>query len=188
VGGLALTELRTERLLLRRWRDQDRAPFAAMNADPEVMRYFPGTLTQEQSDALADSIERGWDDRGFGLWAVEVPGEVPFAGFVGLSVQSFIPLTPPPVEVGWRLGKEHWGKGFATEAGLASLRFGFTGVGLDEIVSCATERNWPSRRVMERLGMTYDPDDDFDHPRLPNGSPLGRHVLYRIGRPQRTTS
>ena len=175
-----MIEVRTERLLLRRWKDEDRAPFAAMNADPAVMRYFPGTLTRKQSDALAHSIEQGWDERGFGLWAVEISGEVPFAGFVGLSVQDFIPVSPPPVEVGWRLGKEHWGKGYATEAGLASLRFGFA-VELDEIVSCTTEQNWPSRRVMERLGMTHDPDDDFDHPRLPEDSPLRRHVLYRIG-------
>ncbi|HEX2368802.1 MAG TPA: GNAT family N-acetyltransferase [Acidimicrobiia bacterium] len=183
MGGLAVIEVRTERLLLRRWKEEDRAPFAAMNADPAVMRYFPGTLTRKQSDALAHSIEQGWDERGFGLWAVEISGEVPFAGFVGLSVQSFIPVNPPPVEVGWRLGKEHWGKGYATEAGLASLRFGFA-VGLDEIVSCTTEQNWPSRRVMERLGMTHDPDDDFDHPRLPADSTLRRHVLYRIERDQ----
>ena len=176
-----MIEIRTERLHLRRWRDEDRVPFAEINADPDVMRYFPRTLTREQSDALADSIEQGWDERGFGLWVVEVAGDVPFAGFVGLSVQSFIPLDPPPVEVGWRLGKEHWGKGYATEAGSASLRFGF-GVGLAEIVSCTTEENWPSRRVMERLGMSHDPNDDFDHPRLSVNSPLRRHVLYRIRR------
>jgi Acetyltransferase (GNAT) domain len=119
-----LIEVRTERLLLRRWKDEDRAPFAAMNADPAVMRYFPGTLTRKQSDALAHSIEQGWDERGFGLWAVEISGEVPFAGFVGLSVQDFIPVSPPPIEVGWRLGKEHLGQGLRhrSRAGLASVR------------------------------------------------------------------
>src|SRR5438128_1467437 len=117
-------ELRTERLLLRRWRDGDREPFAAMNADPAVMEHFPGTLTREQSDATIGRFDREFDERGYGLWAVEAP-DAPFAGFVGLHLAAFDATFTPAVEIGWRLAREHWGRGYATEAARAALAFGF---------------------------------------------------------------
>jgi ribosomal-protein-alanine N-acetyltransferase len=174
-------ELRTERLLLRRWRDSDREPFAALNADPEVMRHFPSTLTAAQSDELIDIIERRFA-HGYGLWAVEVPGTAPFIGFVGLNRAPFEAHFTPAVEVGWRLAAQHWGRGYATEAARAAMTFGFDTVGLDEIVSFTVPANAPSRAVMERLGMTRDERDDFDHPNLDEGHPLRRHVLYRRSR------
>ena len=176
-------ELRTERLLLRRWRPGDREPFARMNADPVVMQHFVGTLSREDSDAFAGRIEKQFEERGFGLWAVEVPGVAPFVGFVGLSVPSFEAHFMPAVEVGWRLDRPYWGRGYATEAARASLADGFERVGLTEIVSFTTPINLPSIAVMERLGMTRDPNDDFDHPGVPKGHPIRRHVLYRIAAP-----
>ena len=171
--------LRTERLVLRRWRDEDRAPFAAMNADPEVMRFFPSTQDRAASDALVDRIEAAFDEEGFGLWAVEVPGVAPFAGFVGLAVQRFEAHFTPAVEVGWRLAAWSWGRGYAPEGAMAALAFAFDDVGLDEVVSMTTEANLASRRVMEKIGMTRDPADDFDHPRYPDWDGR-RHVLYRL--------
>jgi RimJ/RimL family protein N-acetyltransferase len=178
-------ELRTERLCLRRWRDADRAPFAAMNADPQVMEYLPAPLSREASDALAARIEAHFEERGFGLWAVEVLGDAPFVGFVGLSVPRFEAHFTPCVEIGWRLARTHWGSGFATEGARAVLAFGFETLGLAEIVSFTVPDNRRSRRVMEKLGMTHDPNDDFDHPLLPEGHRLRRHVLYRMTRPPR---
>jgi len=172
--------LRTDRLLLRRWRDSDREPFAAINADPRVMEFFPATLTRAQSDELAERIERELEERSFGLWAVEVPEVVEFAGFVGLEVPSFESHFTPCVEVGWRLAAEHWGRGYASEAARAAVRFGFERLGLKEIVSFTARTNLRSRRVMERIGMTHRSADDFDHPGLPPGHPLRPHVLYRI--------
>jgi ribosomal-protein-alanine N-acetyltransferase len=169
-------ELRTERLILRRWRDSDREPFASMNADPKVMRHFPHALTREESDAFVDRIEAHFDEKGFGLWAVEVAGGAPFIGFVGLSTHSVI----PGVEIGWRLDEPYWGRGYATEAARATLEDGFDRAGLEEIISFTSTLNLPSIAVMERLGMTHDPADDFDHPNVPEGHPLRRHVLYRI--------
>ncbi len=174
--------LQTERLCLRRWREEDLAPFAVLNADPEVGRYLPGPLSQAESDALAARIRRHFDERGFGLWAVEVPGVAPFVGFVGLSVPTFEAHFTPCVEVGWRLARAHWGRGYATEAAGAALTFGFSDVGLDEVVSFTVPHNRPSRRVMQRLGMRRDPAEDFEHPSLPEGHPLRRHVLYRLHR------
>jgi RimJ/RimL family protein N-acetyltransferase len=173
-------ELRTERLLLRRWRDGDRGPFAALNADPVVVEHLRSTLTRAESDAFVDRIEAGFREHGFGLWAVEVAGGGAFAGFVGLSVPSFEAHFTPAVEVGWRLARQHWGHGYAVEAARAAAAFGFEVVGLEEIVSFTVPANARSRRVMERLGMTHDPADDFDHPKLPEGHPLRRHVLYRL--------
>jgi RimJ/RimL family protein N-acetyltransferase len=171
--------LRTERLLLRPWRPEDREPFAAMNADRRVMEFFPAPQTREQSDGFADRIEAHFAERGYGPWAVEIPGEAPFIGFVGLLTPQFDAHFTPAVEVGWRLAAEHWGRGYATEAARAAVRQGFDELGLAEIVSFTTETNLPSRRVMERIGMTHDPADDFDHPKLP-GHRLARHVLYRL--------
>ena len=175
-------ELRTGRLLLRRWLPADQAPFAALNADPRVTEFLPGTLSRERSDALVARMEAHFDQHGFGLWVVEICDGASFAGFVGLSVPRFEAHFTPCVEIGWRLGAEHWGHGYATEGARAALAFGFEVPGLEEIVSFTVPGNTPSRRVMERVGMTRDPADDFDHPLLPDGHPLRRHVLYRIAR------
>lgn len=173
-------EIRTERLLLRRWRAEDREPFFRLNADAEVLRYFPNTLTRTESDAMADRIEAHFEEHGFGPWAVEVPGETLFAGFVGLMVVP--PELPfaPAVEVGWRLAREQWGRGYASEAARAVVAYGFECLGLAEIVSFTVPENMRSRRVMEAIGMTRSASDDFDNPRVPEGHALRRHVLYRI--------
>ncbi len=176
----AAPTLRTERLVLRGWRPPDRDAYAEMNADPRVMEHFPGTMTRAESDAHADRIEEHFAQHGFGLWAVEAPGEVAFAGFVGLAVPRFDAHFTPAVEVGWRLAAEWWGRGYATEAAREAVRFGFTEAGLAEIVSFTAPANEPSRAVMRRIGMTHDPADDFDHPALPPGHRLRRHVLYRL--------
>ncbi|MGO9905464.1 MAG: GNAT family N-acetyltransferase [Solirubrobacteraceae bacterium] len=174
-----MTELATERLLLRQWRDDDRAPFAALNADPEVMRYFSKRLTSEESDGLASYIWGIIDRQGWGLWAVEVQDGAPFIGFVGLGAPGFEAHFTPAIEVGWRLHRDHWGRGYATEAAIAALTFAFEELNLPEVVSFTTVGNDRSRRMMERLGMSRNPGDDFDHPSVPDG-PLRRHVLYRI--------
>jgi len=173
-------ELGTARLRLRRWLPEDRSAFAAINADPRVMAHFPETLTREESDAMADRIAAHFDAHGFGLWAVEIHGVTPFAGFVGLSVPRFDAHFMPAIEIGWRLAADRWGRGYATEGATAVLAFAFGALGLDEVVSFAVPANTPSRRVMERLGMTHDPADDFDHPNRP--PPTRRHVLYPIRR------
>jgi RimJ/RimL family protein N-acetyltransferase len=147
------------------------------------MEHFPATLSREESDALVSGIEARFAEREFGLWAVEVVGVTSFAGFVGLTVPRFSAPFTPCVEVGWRLAAEHWGHGYATEGGRAALTFGFDVLGLSEIVAFTVPENVRSRRVMEKLGMTRDPNDDFDHPVLPAGHRLSRHVLYRIARP-----
>jgi GrpB-like predicted nucleotidyltransferase (UPF0157 family)/RimJ/RimL family protein N-acetyltransferase len=175
-----VSELRTDRLILRRWRLGDRPPFAALNADPRVMEHFPSVLSRRDSDALADLIERHFDRHGFGLWAVEVPGVAPFAGYIGLMIPGFEAAFMPCVEAGWRLGAEHWGHGYATEAARAVLAFAFDRLRLDEVVSFTVPDNVRSRRVMEKIGMTRDPADDFDHPAVSGA--LRRHVLYRIRR------
>jgi anti-anti-sigma factor len=173
-------ELRTERLLLRRWRDEDRAPFADMNADPRVMEFFPSKLTRAESDAMVDRIEARFDERGYGLWAVEVPGVAPFVGFVGLALQGAEYPFGPAVEVGWRLAHPYWGLGYATEGGRAALRCGTDTFGITEFVSMTAKLNLRSQRVMRRLGMTHHARDDFEHPNIPVGHPLRPHVLYRI--------
>jgi RimJ/RimL family protein N-acetyltransferase len=175
-------EIRTERLLLRGWRDADRPAFAALNADPEVMRHFPAPLSRAASDRLLDAIRDGWTANGFGLWAVETLEGGRLIGFTGLSRPSFEAHFTPAVEVGWRLARNAWGRGFATEAARSALAFGFERLGLAEIVSFTVPANGRSRAVMERLGMTRDPADDFDHPKLPEGHPLRRHVLYRLAK------
>lgn len=174
--------LRTARLLLRPWRAADLEPFAALNADPAVMRWFPSTLTRADSDALAARIRSHLDEHGWGLWAVEARGTAPFLGFVGLAPLTFAARFTPAVEVGWRLAAQWWGRGYAPEAARAAVRVGFDRLGLDEIVSVTAVGNAPSRRVMDKLGMTHDPRDDFDHPNVPPDSPLRRHVLYRLRR------
>jgi len=172
----------TERLRLRGWRAGDREPFAALNADPVAMEHFPSTMTRAESDGFADRIDATLRERGWGLWAVEVAGGAPFIGFVGLHEARFEAPFTPAVEVGWRLLPAHWGHGYATEAARAALEVGFGEVGLAEIVSFTIPANRRSRAVMERLGMRRDPADDFDHPDIPAGHPMRRHVLYRLTR------
>jgi RimJ/RimL family protein N-acetyltransferase len=171
-------------LILRAWRDEDLAPFAALNADPAVMEYYPATLSRAESDAFAARVRSEMAECGFGLWAVEVPDVAPFVGFTGLSAPRFTAHFTPCVEIGWRIAREHWGHGYAPEAARAALAHGFSALGLDEIVSFTAVNNARSRRVMEKLGMTHDLADDFDHPSLAPGDPLRRHVLYRM--PPRT--
>jgi ribosomal-protein-alanine N-acetyltransferase len=175
-------ELRTERLLLRAWREAEREPFAALNADPVVMEHFPAPLSRAESDRMVDRIEDTFRERGLCLWAVEVVDGEPFIGFVGLSAPGFqVPFTPC-VEVGWRLAHAAWGHGYATEAARAAIADGFSRLALDEIVSFTSRTNVRSQAVMRRLGMTHDAVDDFDHPRIAVGSPLRAHVLYRLRR------
>jgi RimJ/RimL family protein N-acetyltransferase len=175
-------QILTDRLVLRRWRPEDRVPFAALNADPVVMEHFPSTLTRTESEAGVDRIEVHFAKHSFGLFAAEIPGITPFAGFIGLSIPAFQAHFTPCVEIGWRLAREYWGKGYATEGARAVLQFGFERLGLAEIVSFTTAGNMRSRRVMEKIGMGHSPSDDFDHPSLPPGHPLRRHVLYRIAK------
>lgn len=177
-----MEQIRTERLLLRPWREEDFAPFAELNADARVMEHFPRVLTREESDAFLEYIRAHWKEHGFGLWALELPGEVPFIGFVGLAVPRFTAHFTPCVEVGWRLSFSHWRRGYATEGARAAVRVGFSVLGLDEIVAFTVPGNKASRRVMEKLGMTHSPEEDFDYPSLPEGHPLRRHVLYRLKR------
>lgn len=174
--------IRTPRLLLRQWRDSDLEPFATMNADPDVMAYMPALLDRSTSDAFVARTREHFERHGFGLWAVEVPGDAAFVGYVGLSVPRFTAAFTPCVEVGWRLAHAHWGCGYATEAARAALSFGFLSAGLSEIVSFTVPANTRSIAVMDRLGMTHDSSDDFIHPSLPAGHPLGPHVLYRLSR------
>lgn len=173
-------QLRTPRLLLRRWRADDLGPFAALNADSDVTEYLAGAFTRAESDAFVERIERGFDERGFGFWAVEVVETGEFVGLTGLSVPSFDLHFTPAVEVGWRLARSAWGHGYATEAARAALAYGFGPAGLAEIVSFTTVANARSQAVMCRLGMTTDPADDFDHPTLPVDHPVRPHVLYRL--------
>lgn len=178
--------LRTPRLSLRRWRSEDVEPFAVMNADPEVMRWFPEPLDRAGTEAMVERVARHWDQHGFGLWAVEVldstRGAAPFAGFVGLAVPRFdppFPATDPCVEIGWRLARGWWGLGLATEAARAVLVDAFGRLGLEELVSFTVPPNLASQRVMQKIGMRYD--GVFDHPRAPPGAWWGPHVVYRIG-------
>ena len=174
--------MRTERLLMRRWQPADRGPFAAMNADPEVMAHFPATLDRAASDAFVDRIEAGFDANGFGLWALERLDTGQFIGFTGLSVARFEAHFTPAVEIGWRLSRPAWGHGFATEAARRALRAGFEEYRLAEIVSFTAAGNAASQAVMRRIGMRRDPAEDFDHPNVPPGHRVRRHVLYRLGR------
>jgi RimJ/RimL family protein N-acetyltransferase len=176
----AVLEPRTARLLLRQWRDSDHAPFAALNADPEVMEHFPGPLTAEQSRASVEQYAAGLTADGYGIWAVEVVETGTFVGFVGLARPAWSAAFTPCTEVGWRLARSAWGQGYATEAARAALDVAFGPGGLDEVVSFTAVANTRSRAVMERLGMHRDPPEDFDHPRLREGHPLRRHVLYRL--------
>ncbi len=166
------------RVELRPWLDSDLDSFAAMNADPEVMEFFPSPLTRERSQAVLEKLQRGISERGWGLWAVEIAGD--FAGFTGLAEPAFEAPFTPCVEIGWRFHRRFWGQGYALEAARLSLRFGFERLRLREIVSFTARPNERSQRVMQRLGMSHNSDEDFEHPAIPAGHPLSWHVLYRI--------
>ncbi|WP_232835471.1 GNAT family N-acetyltransferase [Actinocorallia populi] len=172
--------MRTERLVVRRWREEDRGPFAALTADPEVMEHFPATLTREESDAMVDRLAARIEEDGFGFWALEVAGSGEFIGFTGISRVRFDAPFTPAVEIGWRLARGAWGLGYASEAARAALEFGFGEAGLDEIVSFTARGNLRSQAVMRRIGMIRDPEGDFGHPAVAEGSPLRPHVLYRL--------
>ncbi len=173
--------IETSRLILRPWRDSDLVPFAELNADPVVMRFLRGVLTRDESDAYVQRVQLHMAEHGFCKWAVEAPGVAPFIGAVGLSNVRFEESFTPAVEVAWRLNRRFWGQGYATEAARAATADGFTRLGLREIVAITTLGNIASQRVMQRLGMTRS--IEFDHPLLPEDSPLRRHILYRIAAP-----
>ena len=177
-----VVELRTDRLLLRAWRPADREPYAVLNADPVVMEHFVAPLSRRESDEHVDRIAAAFDEHGWGLWAVEVPGDAEFIGFIGLGIPRFEAHFTPCVEVGWRLAQTAWGRGYAPEGATAALRFAFDELGLDEVVSFTAVGNRNSRRVMEKIGLTHDPAEDFDHPSVPVGHRIRRHVLYRTHR------
>jgi len=174
-----VTVLHGPRALLREWREEDLDAFALLNADPRVMEHFLAPLARDESAAMMARMQAGIDTRGWGNWALEVDGRC--VGFVGLSVPTFEAHFTPCVEIGWRLAFDAWGRGYATEAARLALAYGFEILELAEIVSFTTLRNLRSQRVMQRIGMLREPADDFDHPRLA-GSPLQRHVLYRLRR------
>jgi ribosomal-protein-alanine N-acetyltransferase len=176
-----MPELATERLLLRRWRPEDRAPFAALNADPEVMRHFPAPLSRSESDALAGLVAGHVEREGWGLWALEDRATGGFLGFTGLARPAFEAPFMPAVEIGWRLARDAWGRGFAGEAARAAAAFAFEQLELAEIVSFTVVDNERSRAVMRRIGMRHHPAEDFDHPRIGDEHEhLRRHVLYRL--------
>lgn len=172
--------IETRRLLLRRWRPEDLEPFAALNADPVVMEHLPAPLSRDEAAALIERLEGHFDAHGFGLFAVEVRGEEPCIGYLGLTRVAFETAFTPAVEIGWRLARHAWGRGFATEAARAVLAFAFDEIGLGEVVSFTVPANRRSQAVMERIGLVRDPAGDFDHPALPEGHRLRAHVLYRI--------
>lgn len=174
------TTIKTERLILRPWREEDLEPFAQLNADPRVMEFYPGILTHEESDQFANRIRTAMKQQGWGLWAVSVPDVAEFIGYIGLAPVNFVADFTPAVEVGWRLSYDFWGKGYATEGAKAAVKYGLITLQLDEIVSFTPIQNKRSQRVMQKIGMTHSAEEDFDHPRLAEGHWLRRHVLYRL--------
>jgi RimJ/RimL family protein N-acetyltransferase len=179
-GGSAVPRLHTERLLLREFRQADRAPFAAINADPEVAATLSRALTREESDAWADGMERRWQEDGFGLWAIERLADGAFIGFAGLSVPAWSPFEG--VEIGWRLARHAWGHGYATEAAEAVVAWAFETLRLEELISMTAVINVRSQAVMDRLGMVRDPASDFAHPRLPPDHPVSASITYWLRR------
>jgi RimJ/RimL family protein N-acetyltransferase len=180
----AVPVLVTDRLVLREWRDEDIAAFAELNADPVVMEYFPATLTPAQTAEVVDRIRSNFSTNGYGWWATEVRETGAFIGFIGLSAPSWEAHFTPTVEIGWRLSRHAWGHGYAPEGARAAIDWAFTNLDLpgDQLTSFTAVGNTKSRRVMEKLGFTHDPDEDFDHPMLPLDSHVSRHVLYRLRR------
>lgn len=174
------TGFNTQRLILRPWRESDVPMFCRLNADPRVMEFFPSTLNEDQALAMVQRIENQFRLHRYGLWAIEIPNECPFIGFVGLQIPRFAAPFMPCVEIGWRLAADYWGRGLATEAALKALEIGFDVFKLNEFVSMTAVINTRSRRVMEKIGMHCSRADDFDHPKVPPKSRISRHVLYRL--------
>jgi RimJ/RimL family protein N-acetyltransferase len=172
--------IETDRLLLRRWTEADREPFFRLNSDAKVMEFMPKRLSRPESDLLVDRIEDHFRKHSFGLYALELGEDHSFVGFLGLAIPAFAAHFTPCVEIGWRLSANHWGKGLATEGAKAVVRHAFEELKLDALVSFTSPANIRSRRVMEKIGMIHNPAEDFDHPNLPDGHPLRRHVLYRL--------
>jgi RimJ/RimL family protein N-acetyltransferase len=175
--------IRTDRLLMRRWVESDREPFAALNADRETMKYFPATMDRAASDAFVEVVEARFEHQGYGLWALEVTDTGQFIGFTGLNPMPDDVPGAGGVEVGWRLAKYAWHLGYATEAAKAALDVAFRGVGLAEIWSMTAVLNEASQAVMRRIGLTEVAR--FDHPRIQIGDPLRPHVTYHLSRPER---
>lgn len=170
----------TDRLILRSWRDSDREPSAAINGDPEVMRYFPSLQDTAVTNASVDKRMAHDEKHGFCFWAAELRENNKFIGFIGMEhVHEDIPYAGS-VEIGWRLAKDYWGQGLAPEGAKACLAYAFSTLDLSHVVSFTSENNQPSRRVMEKIGMVHEPKNDFDHPGVPDDSPVKPHVLYRI--------
>lgn len=174
--------IETPRLILRDWRDHDVEAWFAMNSDPRVMEFFPGTYDRGRAESSALQIRAALQRDGYGWRVVEIKGGAPFAGVVALTDVPFEAHFTPAREIGWRFARDAWGRGYATEAAFAALHHAFEDLGWDEVVAMTAARNARSQRLMERLGMTRDPADDFEHPRLAPGDPLRPHVLYRIGK------
>ena len=172
--------LTTARLILRPWKEEDKAPFAELNADPVVREFFPSILTREQSDASIRYLMDVYNRDGFCFFAAELIATREFTGFIGIQPMDFAVLgvAQPAVEIGWRLSRKYWGKGLATEGALAAMRYGFETLKLREIVAITVPNNVRSRRVMDKIGLKHHPELDFDHPRMAEGHPLRRHVLY----------
>ncbi|WP_025129255.1 GNAT family N-acetyltransferase [Pseudomonas sp. PH1b] len=179
-----ILQLESARLLLRQWRDDDLPAFAAMCADPQVMRYFPAPLSRLESAALIGRIRGQFAEHGFGVWALERKDTGAFIGFTGLGVVGFEASFTPAVEIAWRLAREHWGLGYASEAAWTALRCAFDRLTLDEVVAFTTLGNLPSQKVMQAIGMQHAAEEDFEHPNLAGDHPLREHVLYRITREQ----
>lgn len=172
----------TDRLFLRTWKKSDLETFYKINSDPQVMEFMPKTLRREESNQAAERIQAHFKSHNFGLWAIELKSTHQFIGFVGLSIPTFESHFTPCVEIAWRLGKDFWGKGFATEAAKKSLEIGFTTFNLNEILAFTVLANLRSIGIMKKLGMKTNPLENFDHPKLPENSPLKKHVLYRINK------
>lgn len=175
-------EITTPRLIMRQWREEDLAPFAELNADPRVMEFFPSIMTREESDNLAERCSALITERGWGIWALETRDEHKFIGFLGLHTPGYPLPFNPCVEAGWRLSAESWGKGLASEAAQAALRVGFNQLDLHEIVAFTALINLRSQAVMKRMGMTCDPQENFNHPVVAEGDRLQEHCLYRLRR------
>ncbi len=178
-----MATLKTKRLILRQWKDEDFEPFAQMNADPRVMEYFPSVLTREESIQMAKRMQSKIEERGWGWWAVSAPGVAEFIGFIGMNNvdKSIFPVHfAPTIEIGWRLALDYWGKGYAVEGAEMVLEYGFQTLNIDQIVAFTSAQNMRSRRIMEKIGMHHDPKDDFDNPKIKENDQLRRHVLYRL--------
>lgn len=175
--------LKTNRLILRHWKESDLPLFYKLNSNPKVMEYFPFTLTKEQSDNMARKIQKELSEMSYGLWAVELKLNQTFIGFIGLHYQDFNTTFSPCIEIGWRLDFPFWGYGYATEGAKCALKYGINTLKIEEIVAFTPKINYRSRRVMEKLNMSYDSKDDFLHPKIPKGHPISEHVLYRSQKP-----